>query len=266
MVFSQIVVHQMAVAFVEHQFFGQRHADAKGHAAQTLRARCLGVQDATGGEAAVHPAHARLAGDAVHTDLGKEGTEGSLATVGLGVTLLDRALDRKRAILGEFRQIGATVVGGGDTILQGQVAFLYAHSLGDLFAQGFAGDKNRPARGCGTPAATGSGGFGQAAVAQTHGHTVRRNAQHFARNLGEDRIGARADVGHVGFNQQATVLVQRHAGVAFAQHIDASGRGHAVADQPFTVRLADLAAVPAKGLGPIIQRLGQFVGRECAPV
>ena len=54
--------------------------------------------------------------------------------------------------------------------------------------------------------------------------------------------------------------------MAFAQHVDPRGRRHAVADQPLSVCFAGLAVGPAKGLGPVVQCLGQFVGREFAPV
>ena len=90
----------------------------------------------------MHPAHTCFAGDAVHTDLCKECAKGCLATVGLGITLVDRAFDGEGAVLGEFWQIGAAIVGSGYAVLQGQVAFFYAHGLGNLFAQRLACNKD----------------------------------------------------------------------------------------------------------------------------
>jgi hypothetical protein len=81
----------------------------------------------------------------------------------------------------------------------------------------------------------------------------------------EDRVAARADIGHVGFDAGAAVGGERHARFRIHHQVDAHRGGDAQADQPFAVAHGAgcrRAAGPAKILRAPIEALNQGAGRE----
>src|SRR5262245_47905895 len=72
----QILVDERAVAQVHLISLHQRGADAPDHAADHLRARGLGVENAAGREHAEHAPHANLARIPMHADFGEMRAEG----------------------------------------------------------------------------------------------------------------------------------------------------------------------------------------------
>ena len=93
-VFGEVVIDEMAEALVDHEILGQRRPDAEDHAADRLRPRRLGIEDAPGREHAEHAAQADLAGILVDADLGEMRAIGLLAERLARVARIGRALGR----------------------------------------------------------------------------------------------------------------------------------------------------------------------------
>ena len=69
MILSQIAVHEVPVARVEFERFGQGRADAPRQPAQTLRARGAPVEHAAKAESAEHPVNPGFSGEMVYPHL-----------------------------------------------------------------------------------------------------------------------------------------------------------------------------------------------------
>jgi hypothetical protein len=85
------------------------------------------------------------------------------------------------------------------------------------------------------PARTGRGG--KIAVSQPDGHRFERHAHHLGGGLGQNGVGAGADIGHVGFHRQPSIALQPDARRRFRQQIVAEPHRntHAVQPAPFAL-------------------------------
>ena len=80
-------------------------------------------------------------------------------------------------------------------------------------------------------------------------------------DLGEDRVGAGADVGHRQFDDEPIIGLQARTRGGIAQQVTADRRCHAEPDEPATVGhargLGD-ASVPAEAGGAFAQAFGEM--------
>ncbi len=67
-------------------------------------------------------------------------------------------------------------------------------------------------------------GVGIGAVAQLHLDVLDRQVEHLGRDLGEHRVGAGADVGHVHLDHGVALAFHRHLGLGLAQEVAADRR------------------------------------------
>jgi hypothetical protein len=104
-------------------------------------------------------------------------------------------------------------------------------------------------------------------VAQPHHHLVERHAHHLGRGLGDDRVAAGADVGHVGFDRHDAAAVEPDPRRRLHDLVAAEGRGHAHADQPAAVahlgRAAGRRWLQPKRSAPVRRQLDQRERRPC---
>lgn len=72
-------------------------------------------------------------------------------------------------------------------------------------------------------------------VAELDGDLVDRHSHHLGGGLGDDRVAARPDVGHVGFDRYDAFLVELYSCSGGKDEVVAEGSGDAHADQPVAV-------------------------------
>ena len=262
---GQVVVDEEADAGVDDQFLHQGRAGAHGHGPDHLAAGGLGVEDAAGGADGQHAADADLAGGDVDPDLDEMAAEGRLL-VGLAeVAVLHRVLDDDRRVGGGLGEGEALVAQLDPAVGELGRSGIQAQLRGYGFAQLHAGGVDPGGRAVGAPLAARAGRDREGRVAQLHRHLVQRDAHHLGGGLGDDRVAAGADVGHVGLDHDLAGLLQPHAGAGLHDEVVAEGRRHAHADQPAAV--ADLAGAsatpgPAEPVGAGAQALVQTALRE----
>ncbi len=140
-----------------------------------------------------------------------------------------------------------------------------ARRLRRLQAQVLAGDIDR---GAGTGRAKGAAGAGPGrivAVAQQHLDPLHRQAERLAGDLPQDGVGPGADIGHRGLHCGRAIGLQADPGLGRPEHVGATGRGHAHADQPVAVaHLTGLGIAfgPAEAAGAVLHAFHQLAGGE----
>src|SRR5262249_57260157 len=103
MVARQVLVDERAVAEVDVIFLHQRSADAPDHAADHLRARGLGIENAAGRKHAEHAPNTYLACVAIHSNLREMRAEPGMSVMAVeinrrGCSLRLRAPGREGAL------------------------------------------------------------------------------------------------------------------------------------------------------------------------
>ena len=262
MIFGEVAVHEVPVARIELQRFGQCRADAPGDTADTLGSGGLVVEHAAEAESAEHPVDAGFAGEAVHADLGEERPEARCGEIrgdiaGFVVPFACHVLTVQKLAQG--------LSGLRPAVRQVELVFGDARPPGQFLAQRGAGDVDCGADRSRAPAAARTGPSGVARVAQVDQHLAGIEAEHFPGDLRQDRVGTGADIGHVGFDQRRAIRFERDARPCFADVVHPCRAGHAGADPPFALaRVARFAraVVPSESLGALAQALGELVGGE----
>ena len=258
MVFGEVAIGDMAIDRIEQQRFGERGTDAPDDPAKTLRTRGLRVEHATEAVSAEHAVDPRLAGEAVDAHFRKERAIAGRGEIVFDSTGLVMPLDREFLAIEQFDQRSAADHGA---ILELQFLDRDSRLLCESGAQVLAGDEHcRADRRC-APATARTGPAWEIGVAQVDQHPVHRQAEHLARDLADDGIGAGADIGHVGFDQRGAVGLERHPRARFGDIVDPRRAGHAGADPPFA--LAPLtrfarAMIPAERLRALFETFGQL--------
>jgi hypothetical protein len=210
-ILGQIVVHEAAEGVIREGLLVQRHGDAPDHAAEHLAARRLRVQDPPRrprGDDAGHPDLAELL---VHPHL-REDRRVGVGRVGLLVGLARaRGLLRLDPVDARARMASSKVTerdGSAVTWMRplakvtwsrvasprGLPATLPAwpeQGLAHRVARGLHGG----ARGRRGPGASLHGGMGQGRIRDAGGHVLHRQPERVRADLGQDRVGAGADVG-----------------------------------------------------------------------
>ena len=150
--------------------------------------------------------------------------------------------------------------------MQGQITFVAAHRLGNFRADLLAGKIHRISAGRRAKGSARPRGRREIRIAQPDLDPVGGQAQHLGGKLAQDRIGAGADIGHVGFDNGMAVLDQGHARARFHQHVHPHRRSHAHADAPFAFHPLPhgLAGGPAEPLGTVAQSFGKLVAGKGA--
>ena len=191
--------------------------------------------------------------------------EGRLLILFVERAIFDAVLRRQNATTRSLGKRNGAIAGAHLAIGELHVGSVEAQPLRHLLAQLDAGRVQAGGGIIGAPLAARSGRGRKVAVAKDDAHLRQRHAHHFRRGLGEDGIGAGADVGHVSFDGQMAVALQPDARGRLGQLVVAEARRHTHADQPFAVaRLARLgvAARPAEFLCSGAQAFDQMTLRK----
>ena len=198
-------------------------------------------------------------------DLDEMGAEGRLLILLAEIAELDRVLGRNAAVarrLGErHAAIARADAAVGERNLGGVEAELARHGLAQLDAGGI----DAGGRAVCTPLPARARRHRIGRIAQAHGDPVERHAHHLGRGLGDDRVGAGADVGHVGLDRDEAAGIEPDPRRRFHDQIVAERGGDAHADQPAPVaRPARLRAAlaPAEALRADAQALDEAALRE----
>ncbi len=226
----------------------------------------LGVEDAARGEDAEHPPHAGLAGDGVDRRPRRNGRRSWPGSHSLAVLPVSRWPSSESGPLGQ--QLGrgdAAVAAGGDAVLQRQLILGAAEALGQRGAQ--------PRRPPGRPTSRWTRRAIEPPEPAPAGRSVSpsrdldpfdRQAQHLGRDLAEDRVGAGADVGHVGLDQRRR---RRPASRAPWPRISMLTRAAAAMPRPISHSPSrrwpgcGARALPAEAPRALVQAVAQRAGR-----
>ena len=147
-------------------------------------------------------------------------------------------------------------------VAKGQIRLLGSCLLRQFLAQGAAGQIDRRSDRGRTPASARAGPTREIGIAQLHEHIVHCEAQHLTHHLCDDRVGAGANIGHVGAHFGSPVGPQRDPRPRLADIVNARRARHTGADPPFAfARLARFAraGIPAELFCALLQALGQLV-------
>ena len=230
LVAGEVVVDEEADLRVDDQLLRQRAADAHGHRADDLAACLLGVEDASRGAHRQHPAHAGFAACHVHGDLGEMRGECGQLFPFVEVAELDRVLDHDLAIAGRLAQGHATIACADFALAEFRGVRAEPESRRHHLAQLHAGGVDAGGRTVAAPLAARAGGRREVGIAEPHLHLRDVHAHHLGRGLGDDRVAARADVGHVGFDRDPARAIEPRARAGRHHRGIAEAGGHAHAD------------------------------------
>ena len=259
MILRKVAIGEVSVARIKLQSLGQSQPNAPRDAPETLRARRLRIEDATETERAEHTIDAGLAGVPIDADLREERAEPGRRII-LGdrarfvVTL--RANIRSVEQLCKGRAVHHTPVGQGELILRD------TRFLGHLLSDGLASDEYRRTDRCRTPAAARTRTTRMVRVAKIHQHLVDGQTEHLTCKLGEDGIGTRPDVGHIGLDKRRAIGLERDPCLRLRDVVNARGARHARPDPPFAFAFLHRLArtlIPAEGFGSFCETLGKRV-------
>ena len=128
-----------------------------------------------------------------------------------------------------------------------------------------AGGKNRGAGRRRSKGAAGAGGRWIACIAKTNCNAVDWQLHRLGGNLGKDRVGAGADIGHRQLHGQPAVSFEAGARGRTPQNVTADRGSDAETDEPATVadagRLCN-AFVPSEAGGTLAQRFSEMARGE----
>ena len=124
-----------------------------------------------------------------------------------------------------------------------------------------ASGKHRRTGGRRSPGAARAIGRGKIRVAEANRDAIDRHVHRLGGDLGEDRIGAGADVGHGQLDGQPAIALQARACARVLQEVAADCRGDAHPDEPAPVAnargLGD-ASLPTEAGGAFAQAFGEM--------
>jgi hypothetical protein len=201
----------------------------------------------------------------VDADFHEMSAEGRLLVFFVEVTVFHRVFRGDAVRTRGFGERCAAITCSHLAIRKNRLRQIKAELLRHCFTQLDAGGVNAGGRTVAAPLPAGTARNGETRVAEPNDHLVECDAHHLSGSLSNDRIAARADIGHVSLDRDGAAIIDSDARGGFHQQIVAKGSGDARADEPMPVASfagRGIALVPTEALSARTEALCQSALRE----